>query len=89
MRIMIQIRLDPVFFDRKFENVMLQRIFLYIVDQALFRMFLTITEHYVNEISRPNDCRVEKVQIEVLHILRNRKYIFLSCIKMSSFQLSK
>ena len=62
---------------------MLQRIFLYIVDQALFRMFLTITEHYVNEISRPNDCRVEKVQIEVLHILRNRKYIFLSCIKMS------
>ena len=63
---MIQIRLDPFFFDRKFENIMLQRIFLYIVDQALFRMFFTITEHYVNEISRPNDCRVEKVQIEVL-----------------------
>ena len=89
MRIMIQIRLDPFFLDRIFENIMLQRIFLYIVDQALFRMFFTITEHYVYEIFRPNYCRVEKVQIELLHILRNRKYIFLSCIKMSSFQLSK
>ena len=43
MRIMIQILLDPFFLDRKFENIMVQRIFLYIVDQALFRMFLTIT----------------------------------------------
>ena len=89
MRIMIQIRLDPFFLDRIFENIMLQRIFLYIVDQALFRMFFTITEHYVYEIFRPNDCRVEKVQIELLHILCNRKYIFLSCIKMSSFQIFK
>ena len=82
---MIQIRLDPFFLDRKFENIMVQRIFLYIVDQALFRMFLTITEHYVNEISRPNDCRVEKVQIELLHILRNRKYIFLITFVLNIF----